>query len=212
MTIERVRLHKTKPIDLIMNALNSRPGRRRQYLGIDLQNQLLMSSYLDMKAVVGGTSSVTLFGLVTYDSATDSTKMTHLTNIFAGSFNEVCRLIEEEATRCRGYSNQLYLLVFFCAFLGVLSFSIGTARLENHLWRQLRGYFRRREREQACKVSDLEGTRGVPECAICMDNVATVVLTPCNHLVMCTPCLQDIKEELGEETPCPLCRRSVDYS
>lgn len=43
------------------------------------------------------------------------------------------------------------------------------------------------------------------QCHVCMENEATVICRPCNHIPMCQVCFSDhrIKSE------CPLCRREI---
>ncbi len=44
------------------------------------------------------------------------------------------------------------------------------------------------------------------ECCICMDSLARVTLSPCNHSKFCEPCITVVVEDNG---PCPLCRAPI---
>ena len=44
------------------------------------------------------------------------------------------------------------------------------------------------------------------ECCICMESLAQVTLSPCNHSKFCLPCIKIVVEG---ERPCPLCRAPI---
>jgi hypothetical protein len=44
------------------------------------------------------------------------------------------------------------------------------------------------------------------ECCICMESLAQVTLSPCNHSKFCLPCIKNVFER---NRPCPLCRAPI---
>lgn len=51
---------------------------------------------------------------------------------------------------------------------------------------------------------------GAPECVLCLDKYASVVLVNCGHQVMCDGCALDLCERSGRHLVCPTCRTHVD--
>ena len=39
---------------------------------------------------------------------------------------------------------------------------------------------------------DNAAAQGAPECVICMENVATIIFIPCNHLMACKTCTDQL--------------------
>lgn len=50
----------------------------------------------------------------------------------------------------------------------------------------------------------------LPYCAVCHENVKTVVLIPCKHLCLCPDCLDIILNQPYHAHNCPLCRKKID--
>ena len=51
--------------------------------------------------------------------------------------------------------------------------------------------------------------QGSAECTICMERIATVVFTPCNHMLACESCTLLLQRSANTE--CPMCRREIEY-
>lgn len=47
----------------------------------------------------------------------------------------------------------------------------------------------------------------IPICVICMENMAIIIISPCNHLLLCSKCCIKNKKKLVE---CPLCKNKID--
>jgi hypothetical protein len=44
------------------------------------------------------------------------------------------------------------------------------------------------------------------ECCVCLDNKCNIVLLPCNHLILCGDCAQDI---YNYNNLCPICQTPI---
>ena len=89
--------------------------------------------------VMEGTS-VTLLGMVNYDSETNSLTMTHLTSLFAGSLSEVSRTLQEKIEMCYDMREDLLRFMGLCAFIAGISIALGTGRLWRALGRKIQRY------------------------------------------------------------------------
>lgn len=47
----------------------------------------------------------------------------------------------------------------------------------------------------------------VPSCVICMSNIAIIMVTPCNHLLLCSECYRTSCQDMKN---CPSCRRVIE--
>ena len=88
--------------------------------------QPLILTFLDFRIVEG--TSLTLFGLFTYDSISDSFTATDLNTFFAGGIPEIKRILTEKVERCQDMNNFLNRLFGVCLFMGGLALYWGLER------------------------------------------------------------------------------------
>ena len=150
----------------------------------------LLLTFLRFRIIEG--SSVTLFGLFNYDSASDSFSVTDFGNtFFAGGVTEIKRILADKLSYSNDTRNFLLKLIAFCIVASSFAMYIGLERQIKNLLHNLetkRNILKFGER----KLKD-HREKATPECIVCMENVANVVLVPCNHLLMCMPCCKDLR-------------------
>jgi hypothetical protein len=44
------------------------------------------------------------------------------------------------------------------------------------------------------------------ECLICLTNTSNTLIEPCNHLCLCSDCLQSVRKSTNK---CPICRTAI---
>ena len=163
---------KTAHIDGFFNT-----KKKHKLTGI--RNNDRIEKYEEIKYKVREGSSVTLLGLVNYDSKSDRFTMTELSYVLAGG-------MQAARARIMEYIDKLASLQNTGTFLFTIVFGLGAflhyKKLSN----------RRKLAEQARVSSEVKldgpAPEGSAECIICKDHIATVVFAPCNHMLACKSC------------------------
>ena len=98
----------------------------------------------------------------------------------AGGLTEFKRNIREKISDCT--NEQICLLLIGTCVAALFAYS------GYRLVKPIFDYRLSQRREyKITKLANATG-QGTPECAICMENVATNIFVPCNHLMACMPC------------------------
>ena len=69
-----------------------------------------------------------------------------------------------------------------------------------------------REQKVASKEKTLslyESRSKLLECIICMDDICSIIIFPCKHLIMCKPCFDSHTENSDVLHSCPVCRTII---
>ena len=153
-------------------------------------------------------STLTMLGLVEYDAQADRFQMTELTSVIAGGVDEARKLLDQRIVDVSAGAK-------YAVMLGTMALVLGGVAAYGWYSKNKRArdiVKAKKEAENSLRristtVSVSE--RGQPECLICMEHVANVVMVPCNHLCLCKACLIELRHS---PTPnCPLCKLEIKY-
>lgn len=142
-------------------------------------------------------SSVTLFGMFDYDSKTDTFQATELSSLFAGGVSELRRFLTEKIDQSQQMHAKNLGLTLLFASVGLTLTFLGLKRGLQHLLKPKKAPLQYEKLENITNPSShpLNWNQKPPECLICMENVADVVLSPCNHMLMCQPCSHQLSQQ-----------------
>ena len=152
--------------------------------------------------------------MLTLDATSGELKLTNLSQIFAGGAQEIDRLLRESIRffrerridRITDIGTSILIALFFGSILYIDYKNRRNLRKLNETMSREQ---ERISKERQPKIEDSITEQGSPECFVCLENLATQILAPCNHMCLCLPCMIMIK--YSENNLCPLCRREVDY-
>ena len=160
--------------------------------------------------VANDRSSMTFFGMFSYDSVSDSVKSSHIDMQIGGGLTELKRILKGRLT---------YFQDIEAVELGFLLVSLGLgiyvcSKMVNRYLDQKRE--KDKELASGCKKrccvtkhDPCECMPGTPACVVCMENIATVIFSPCNHMLLCGQCFDKIKD--SQTNTCPICRGDIDF-
>ena len=161
-------------------------------------------SYEEIKYKVREGSSVTLLGLVNYDSKSDRFTMTKLSYVLAGGIQAARARVMEIIDRLASLQNASTFCFTICLGLGALLHYI---RLSSR--RKLAEQAASDERLSREEKLDGPAPEGSAKCTICEHHIATVVFAPCNHMLACESCTLRLQRSVNKD--CPVCRREIEY-
>ena len=169
---------------------------------------LNMSTYEEVKYLALEGSTLTFMGLVNYNAATDKFQMTEVGGIIAGGLDEAKRVLDIKISFSKDLATTSFALGAICALIGGYAFyrwHAAKAKKEEVLREQTESSLRLRRFNTILHPRE----QGQAQCLICMENVANVVLVPCNHLCLCKACLINLRH--SQVPDCPLCKLKIDY-
>jgi hypothetical protein len=146
---------------------------------------------------------LTFIGKISYHADTDSFTIRDNVGFIGGGAKEALVVLKERYMDWMSGSK-------LCFGIGACLFGVAAA------WEWLRRsqranqeFLRRHLAEMAerTKFNEVSSNLGkcFSECVICMSAAATVVLVPCNHLVLCITCYRTMQKN-RPKVACPLCR------
>ena len=135
--------------------------------------------------------------------------MTDVGGIIAGGLDEAKRLLDQKIDFSKELATTSFTLGAICALIG------GFAFYRWYAARLKKDEILREQSESALRLRRFNTNltpreQGQAQCLICMENVANVVLVPCNHLCLCKACLINLRH--SQVPDCPLCKLKIDYS
>lgn len=192
-TVLNVGKHSVKPLEV--EVFNIRHKRKLELI---LDQQLESQSFSKIKYAAMEGASVSILGLMKYNAEKDQFSMTELSGVLSGGIGEARRQISERLEKCHEMMWQG--IIFGVAGLGI-SFFLHFMRCQID---------KRKKKIAEKKSIEAAGGKGSSECFICMNQIATVVMVPCNHMLACQTCTDTHKKQANNN--CPICQREVDFS
>ena len=135
--------------------------------------------YDRIKYVAFEGTSLSLLGLIKYDTKKDTFVMTKLACILAGGIKEAMQVLNAKIASLNQYRDNLIKLGFLALGMGAYFF-FQWCLLKRNIW----------YRRGAESINDMKhGLINHSEnCYMCMEHPAIVVFVPCNHLLVCKAC------------------------